>query len=107
MTLDNKSGRAPTPGRSTQPLDQRSIAPGPDGAPPFEPDAKQVEAQHARTLLELAGGYVRQALVLPEQVEVLQSITANLLFENAALRYQVDQLRSRVDALERRAGGGQ
>ncbi len=73
-------------------------------APPFAPDAEQVEAQRARTLLELAGGYVRQALALPEQVEALQSITANLLFENATLRWQHDQLADRVEALERRAG---
>jgi hypothetical protein len=70
-------------------------------APPFEPDAEQLEAQRARNLLELAGGYVRQALALPEQVEVLQSIAANLLFENATLRWQVDQLTGRVEALER------
>ena len=47
-------------------------------APPFAPDAEQVEA--------------------------LQSITANLLFENATLRWQHDQLADRVEALERRAG---
>lgn len=29
---------------------------------PLEPDADQVEAQHAKTLLELAGAYTRQAL---------------------------------------------
>jgi hypothetical protein len=73
-------------------------------APPFEPDAEQVEAQAARRLLEQAGRYVREALALPEQVEVLQSITANLLFENATLRWQHDQLTGRIEALERRAG---
>lgn len=72
----------------------------------LEPDAEQTEQLQARRLLELAGGYVRQALALPDQVEALQSITANLLFENAALRYQLDQIRKRVDRLERRAGGG-
>lgn len=73
--------------------------------PALEPDAEQVEAKRARTLLELVDGHVRQALALPEQVEVLQSITANLLFENAALRWQLDQLGRRVDALERKTGG--
>lgn len=72
----------------------------------LEPDAEQVEAQRARTLLELVDGHVRQALALPDQVEALQSITANLLFENAALRWQVDQLTARVERLERRNGGG-
>jgi predicted RecB family endonuclease len=71
----------------------------------LEPDVEQVEAQRARTLLELAGGYVRQALALPDQVEVLQSIVSNLLFENAALRWQLDRLAARVDALERKTGG--
>jgi ubiquinone biosynthesis protein UbiJ len=56
-------------------------------------------------MLEQAGRYVREALALPEQVEVLQSITANLLFENATLRHQVDRLAERVERLERRAGG--
>lgn len=70
------------------------------------PDAEQVEAERARTLLELAGVYVRQALALPEQVEVLQSIASNLLFENAVLRWQLDRLAVRVDALERKTGGG-
>lgn len=72
----------------------------------LEPDAEQIEAQRAKTLLELTDGYVRQALALPEQVETLQSITANLLFENAALRWQLDQLAARVERLERRNGGG-
>jgi predicted RecB family endonuclease len=71
----------------------------------LEPDVEQVEAQRARTLLELAGGYVRQALALPDQVEALQSIVSNLLFENAALRWQLDRLAARVDALERKTGG--
>jgi ubiquinone biosynthesis protein UbiJ len=71
----------------------------------LEPDAEQVEAQYARTLLELAGRYVSQTLGLSEQVETLQSITANLLFENAALRWQVDRLSARLDALERKTGG--
>lgn len=71
----------------------------------LEPDAEQIEAERARTLLELVGVYTRQALALPEQVEVLQSITANLLFENAALRWHLDLLAGRVDALERKTGG--
>jgi hypothetical protein len=70
------------------------------------PDAEQATEIQARRLLELAGGYVRQALALPEQIEVLQSIAANLLFENAALRHQIDQLTVRVERLERRNGGG-
>lgn len=73
-------------------------------APPIEPDAAQVEALQAHRLLELVGAYTRRALALPEQVEVLQSITANLLFENAALRWQADQLAARVDVLERQRG---
>src|SRR6266496_6728984 len=70
----------------------------------MEPDAEQIEAQTARRMLEQAGRYVREALALPEQVETLQSITANLLFENAALRWQLDQLRGRVEAIERQRG---
>jgi len=72
----------------------------------LEPDAEQLGEQAAQRLLEQAGRYVREALALPEQVEVLQSITANLLFENAALRHQVDRLAERVERLERGAGGG-
>lgn len=72
--------------------------------PGEHPDAEQLEELRARRLLELAGAYVRQALALPEQVETLQAITANLLFENAALRWQLDRLAGRVDALEREAG---
>jgi ubiquinone biosynthesis protein UbiJ len=70
----------------------------------IEPDAEQLQEQTARRMLEQAGRYVREALALPEQVETLQSITANLLFENAALRWQVDRLVERVERLERRAG---
>ena len=72
----------------------------------IEPDAEQLQEQTARRMLEQAGRYVREALALPEQVETLQSITANLLFENAALRHQLDRLTERVERLERRAGGG-
>jgi ubiquinone biosynthesis protein UbiJ len=72
----------------------------------MEPDAEQLGEQAAQRLLEQAGRYVREALALPEQVEVLQSITANLLFENATLRHQVDRLAERVERLEHRAGGG-
>jgi ubiquinone biosynthesis protein UbiJ len=72
----------------------------------MEPDSEQLGEQTARQMLEQAGRYVREALALPEQVEVLQSITANLLFENAALRHQLDRLTERVERLERRAGGG-
>jgi hypothetical protein len=74
-------------------------------AQPLEPDAAQVEAERARTLLELAGGYVRQALALPDQIATLQSLVANLLFETATLRWQHDQLLGRIARLERRAGG--
>ena len=70
----------------------------------MEPDAEQLEELRARRLLELAGDYVRRALALPDQVETLQSITAELLFENAALRWQLDLLAGRVDALERQRG---
>jgi regulator of replication initiation timing len=70
----------------------------------MEPDAEQLAEQAARRLLEQAGRYVREALALPEQVEVLQSITANLMFENAALRLDVQRLTERVDALERQRG---
>jgi hypothetical protein len=70
----------------------------------LEPDADQLAEQTARRLLEQAGRYVREALALPEQVKTLQDITANLLFENAALRHQLDRLQGRVDALERQRG---
>jgi hypothetical protein len=63
------------------------------------PDAEQVEAQRARTLLELAGVYVRQVLQLPDDVAALRTLVAELLLEVAMLRLK-------VDALERRAGVG-
>jgi ubiquinone biosynthesis protein UbiJ len=72
----------------------------------IEPDAEQLQEQTARRMLEQAGRYVREVLALPEQVEVLQSITANLLLENATLRWQLERLAGRVEALERRAGVG-
>jgi ubiquinone biosynthesis protein UbiJ len=70
----------------------------------FTPDAEQVEAQRARTLLELAGAYVRQALSFPDEIAMLRGEVAALLFENSALRYQLDRLAGRVEALEKRAG---
>ncbi len=69
-------------------------------------DAKQVDAKQARYLLELAGTYTRQALAFPEQLQQLRATLAELLLENAALRWQLDRLAGRVDALERRAGSG-
>jgi len=70
----------------------------------IDADAEQVEAARARTLLELAAGYTREALRFPDEVALLRGMVAELLFENAALRHQVDRLAGRVDALERRAG---
>jgi hypothetical protein len=61
------------------------------------PDAEQVEAQHARTLLELAGVYVRQALALPDEVAALRTLVAELLLEVGMLRLQVDALERRAD----------
>ena len=72
----------------------------------FEPDAAQVEAERARTLLELAGGHVRASLAFPGEIHALRGIVAELLFENAAIRWQHDQLQARVERLERRNGGG-
>jgi hypothetical protein len=71
-------------------------------AVPIEPDPEQLEEIRARRLLELAAGYTRQALAFPDEVAVLRSLVGELLFENAALRYQLDQLAGRVEALERR-----
>jgi hypothetical protein len=61
------------------------------------PDAEQVEAARARTLLELAGVYVRQVLHLPDDVAVLRTLVAELLLE-------VGMLRLKVDALEKQVG---
>jgi hypothetical protein len=47
---------------------------------------------------------VRQALAFPDQVEVLRTITAEALLENAMLRLEIRQLRDRVESLEKRAG---
>jgi hypothetical protein len=66
------------------------------------PDAQQVEAERARSLLELAGSYTRQALAFPDELAMLRGTVAELLFENAVLRWQLDQLAGRVQALERR-----
>ncbi len=68
----------------------------------IEPDPEQLEEIRARRLLELAGGYTRQALAFPDEVAMLRGLVGELLFENATLRYQLDQLASRVEALERR-----
>jgi hypothetical protein len=66
-------------------------------------DVEQVQAGQARYLLELAGAYTRQALAFPEELAMLRGTLAELLLENAALRYQLDRLSGRVQALERRA----
>jgi hypothetical protein len=111
MTPINQRARSLAKGGPEVGTDELSVADTPrladrgDGV--VDLDAEQIEAQRAGTLLELAGGYVRQALALPDQVEVLQSITANLLFENATLRHQLDRLAERVDRLDGRAGVGQ
>jgi hypothetical protein len=68
------------------------------------PDAEQVQAEQVRSLLELAGAYTRQALAFPDELAMLRSTVAELLLENAVLRWQLDQLTGRVQALERRAG---
>jgi hypothetical protein len=68
------------------------------------PDAEQVEAMRARTLLELAGVHTRQALQFPDDVANLQTIAAELLLEVAMLRLDVRRLTERVEAQERRAG---
>ncbi len=69
-------------------------------APPIPPDAEQVEAARAKTLLELAGSYTRIALKFPTEIDTLRVLVANLLFETAILR-------GRVEELERRVGVGQ
>jgi phage shock protein A len=61
-------------------------------APAFQPDAEQ----HARQLIEQAARYVRAALEVPEDVQTLRTLVANLLFEVAMLRAQVDELEKRV-----------
>ena len=66
-------------------------------APTFEPDAEQVEAERARTLLELAGGYTRLALNFPDEVQALRTIVAELLLEVGMLRLKVDALERQVD----------
>jgi hypothetical protein len=63
------------------------------------PDPEQVEAARARTLLELAGVYVRQVLQLPDDVAALRTLTAELMLE-------VGMLRVKVEGLERRVGVG-
>lgn len=68
----------------------------------LEPDAEQV----ARQLIEQAGRYTRAALEVPEFLEVTRNLLGELVFENAILRHQVEQLARRVEALERRAGVG-
>lgn len=73
---------------------------------PWEPPAEHVEAQRARTLLELAGACTRQALAFPDDLRNLRTITAELLLENAMLRLDVQHLTDRVETLERRTGGG-
>ncbi len=96
------TSRTDTPGH---PDDPGSGAHGsPRGtATEVESDAGQVDAEQARYLLELAGAYTRQALAFPDELAMLRGTVAELLLENAALRYQLDQLTGRVQALERRA----
>jgi hypothetical protein len=60
------------------------------------PDAEQVEAERARTLLELAGVYVRQVLQLPDDVAALRTLVAELLLEVGILRVKVEGLEKRV-----------
>ncbi len=67
-------------------------------------DAAQVEADRARTLLELAGTYTRQALAFPDDLAHLRTLVAELLLENGMLRLDLADLRERVAALERRRG---
>jgi regulator of replication initiation timing len=69
---------------------------------PLEPDAEQVEAERARTLLELAAAYTRQALEVPDELERLRALMAETLFENAMLRLELRQLGARVERLEKR-----
>lgn len=61
-----------------------------------DPDAEQVEAARARSLLELAGVYVRQALALPDEVAALRTLLAEQMLEVAMLRLKVDALEKRV-----------
>jgi hypothetical protein len=68
------------------------------------PDAEQVEAQRARSLLELAGVYTRQALRFPDDVANLQTLVMELLLEVGMLRLDVRRLADRVDRLEGRVG---
>jgi hypothetical protein len=75
--------------------------------PLVEPDDEQLEERRARRLLELVGERTRAALRFPEEVQDLRTLLAEVLFENGALRLQVERLGRRVDALERRPGGGQ
>jgi hypothetical protein len=75
-------------------------------APTIEPDAEQLEELQARRLLELAGGYVRLALQVPDDLDNLRTIVAEMLLENAMLRLDLRRLAGRVDALEKRAGVG-
>jgi hypothetical protein len=60
------------------------------------PDAEQVEAARARTLLELGDVYVRQVLQLPDDVAALRTLVAELLLEVGMLRLKVDALERRV-----------
>ncbi len=69
---------------------------------PIEPDAEQVEAERARTLLELASAYTREALEVPEELERLRALMAEQLFEVAMLRLELRQLGARVERLEKR-----
>ena len=63
----------------------------------FEPDAEQIAEIQARRLLELAGGYVRQALELPDELATLRTLVAELLLEVGMLRLKVDALERQVD----------
>jgi hypothetical protein len=70
-----------------------------------ELDAGQVEAQRAKSLLELASDYTRLALQVPEDIETLRAITAELMFEVGLLRHDLRRLGERVETLEK--GGDQ
>jgi len=68
----------------------------------LRPDAEQVEAMRARTLLELADAHMRQALAFPDDLANFRTLIAELLLENGMLRLDVRRLTERVDRLERR-----
>jgi len=95
------NGAPPEQERAAVNQKERSDRTAPLGQPP-EPDAEQAAALQARRLLEAASGYVRAALRVPDDVDNLQALIAELLFEGAMLRLDVRRLEGRVNALEKR-----